>query len=998
MYTPELQARINELSAAVGVPDPPPLLEKIFACFLAPLARSLGFRVRPRSDFLSVSINLLLLSDGLSRAPASADFSAGHYLVALGFEQTAGMLPQTNPSGPSDRHASSDPLEDDEWYRLALAVLHYLAGDFRVQAYTTLARLRRISQHPDNPQRRDYWEAAAALSALYEGNLAVAEEISPRFATVFFSDTPSPISREEALLWRLARIVRERSGALLVELGLGQEVAWVEARGLPASAGVFWKKYLDSLGRRRITTFTRDQVGPGFKTWLRSNADLLVVLPTGAGKSLIGEIRTALSLANNEQAIWLLPTRALVRQTKRNLGRAFDPMGVAISELPTTEDVIPLFVEEPGEGKVAAATTPERLSALIRADPGAVANLGVLVFDEAQLLLEEDRGITAERVLADLHEINPQCRFVLMTAFADRREALLGLLRGLGREPVEIFSDSRPTRRTYGVIAPHAGSDGIEFGVSIYPPRPQVEDDDVAGKPYYLWDPRRKVASTAGATALARRFARETTKAGLRTVVFVGTKPSTESQARNLLGTRAPRASIPEGWKARLRIELGRLSAVEEAAEGIAPHHGGLRPLEQHVVETLVEEGLCRTVIATPTLAQGVNLPFDISIVTFLKRRNLTTGADEPLPISEVGNMLGRAGRAGYVADGICLITDAKKARDSQVVLRRNSRLFFGKDATSATLGIAALLARGISAGIASIEWLLNPVGLDFAEVQSLLHFCLAATHDRDDVESALMESLGRFPSLRDAEVDVAALVQLVGNLRQVAGEDTELFGAIEQTGLPVEFLRPIFALAREHRFESSTEVSIDWMDEAVGVGLNACAGQEWCAKLLCKQSPETILSLLADWRNGEPLATVERWWRGSKTAQAARLAVGGFLNHSTPLLSQLWGGVAIAIDSVAGEIVAAAVDVAHQVPALVRDGVPTVDGLLWLHALGGLDRVLANRLAHVSPIASDSGHGRAQRELRRRLQSWRRTPNRMPTGLDGDTRAALLAVLSDTV
>lgn len=991
MYTPELQVRINELSAQAGIQEPSPLLERIFACFLAPLARALGFQIRPRSDFLSVSINLLLLSDGLSSAPTDADFSSGHYLTALGLEQTAGLLPPTHSVTSNKGDTELDPLEQDECYRLTLAVLHYLAGDFRVQASTTLARLRRLSKH------RNYREVLAALSALYQGNPALAQDISPRFQRIFFSDTSPPVAQEEALLWRLARTVRARGGALLIELGFGQEEEWIESRGLPPSASEFWQEYLVSLIRRRITTFTRDQVGPGFNIWLRSNTDVLVVLPTGAGKSLVGELRTALALANNQQAMWLLPTRALVRQTKRLLGKAFDPMGVAITELPTTEDVVPLFAEGPGEGLMAAATTPERLSALLRVDREAVAALGVLVFDEAQLLLEEGRGITAERVLADLHEINPNCRFVLMTAFADRREALLGLLRGLGRQPVELFSDSRPTRRTYGVIAPHARSNNFEFGVSLYPPRPHDTSDENVGSPYYLWDPKRKLVGRPGATKLSMRFAREAAKAGLRTVVFVGTKPSTESQARTLLGAKAARASIPDGWQARLRLELGRLSAVEEAAEGTAPHHGGLRPLEQHVVETLVEADLCRTVIATPTLAQGVNLPFDISIVTFLKRRNLTTGAEEPLSLSEIGNMLGRAGRAGYVADGICLITDVRKAPNSHMALRRNKRTFFGKERVPSTLGIAALLARSIAAGIESAEWLLNPVGLDFAEVQSLIHFCLAATHDRDDAESALLESLGRFPSLQGTEVDVAALAQLVDNLRQIVGEDDELFSALEQTGLPIEFLQRIFMFAREQGFESSADVPLDLMDEAVGLGLAACIGRKWCDKLLCKQLPETILSLVADWRDGEPVATVERSWRGARSVRAARIAVGGFLNHTTPLLSQLWGGVAVAIDSILGERAESAVDVAHQAPALVRDGVPTVGGLLWLHALGGLDRVLASRLSVVSPISSDISHSRAQRELRRRLQLWRRTPNRIPAELDRGEQAALLAVLNET-
>src|SRR3546814_6426428 len=60
--------------------------------------------------------------------------------------------------------------------------------------------------------------------------------------------------------------------------------------------------------------------------------------------------------------------------------------------------------------------------------------------------------------------------------------------------------------------------------------------------------------------------------------------------------------------------------------------------------------------VATATLTEGVNLPFDLIFLTSLKRRSWDQVAEQqvvtPLPTSEIRNLAGRAGRPG-AAKGI---------------------------------------------------------------------------------------------------------------------------------------------------------------------------------------------------------------------------------------------------------------------------------------------------------------------------------------------------------
>ena len=76
----------------------------------------------------------------------------------------------------------------------------------------------------------------------------------------------------------------------------------------------------------------------------------------------------------------------------------------------------------------------------------------------------------------------------------------------------------------------------------------------------------------------------------------------------------------------------------------VAPHHSGLTPLEQHIVEKWSQHKVVNLVVATQSLAQGVNLPFDVSIVSFLKQTNPATSKQEAVPVSSVMKMIGALG------------------------------------------------------------------------------------------------------------------------------------------------------------------------------------------------------------------------------------------------------------------------------------------------------------------------------------------------------------------
>ena len=87
-------------------------------------------------------------------------------------------------------------------------------------------------------------------------------------------------------------------------------------------------------------------------------------------------------------------------------------------------------------------------------------------------------------------------------------------------------------------------------------------------------------------------------------------------------------------------------------SSGVAYHHAGLTNRHRQIIETAFKEKKLKALCATPTLAAGVNLPAKRVIIRDLSRWDSAFQANQPLPVLEVQQMLGRAGRPGFDVDG----------------------------------------------------------------------------------------------------------------------------------------------------------------------------------------------------------------------------------------------------------------------------------------------------------------------------------------------------------
>ena len=160
-------------------------------------------------------------------------------------------------------------------------------------------------------------------------------------------------------------------------------------------------------------------------------------------------------------------------------------------------------------------------------------------------------------------------------------------------------------------------------------------------------------------------------------LIFVGTRKSAESEALKLakgvskeLAKTNPQ-KLDDLTSLALSIEGNRQSAmadklVECLKGGTAFHHAGLTHSQRKTIEKAFKDGIIYCLTATPTLAAGVNLPARRVLVRDIKRWD--DGMSRPLPVMEIRQMLGRAGRPKYDDYGeawiLCKGTDGWEVAD----------------------------------------------------------------------------------------------------------------------------------------------------------------------------------------------------------------------------------------------------------------------------------------------------------------------------------------------
>ncbi|WP_118856107.1 DEAD/DEAH box helicase [Sphingomonas mesophila] len=446
------------------------------------------------------------------------------------------------------------------------------------------------------------------------------------------------------------------------------------------------------------------------KGYLEQGVSSAISFPTGGGKSTLAELKIATALLRGERVIFLAPTHALVGQTQRALKRTFEDYSIFAD---VDEDVGIGELVVLGEVTV---MTPERCLMLLSVQPEAFAGLGLVVFDECHLMhpREDDRsrrGLDAMLAILNLTQVAPAADLLLLSAMMKNGEEIAGWVAHLtGRPCLTLDLSWKPTRQVRGCVVYSAEQiKGLNAKLAAariaYPGQaatPMSVKRELLAQPYGLFSLLQTWSTTdrndyallqllADAHPLSTGKARgggwyltpngnETSgaiaaaasAAGMKTLVFVQTTVFCESCVK-AFPARVPASPVEltdeeRAWRTLAVEEMGgpdycylKLDDAGVLQTGAASHHALLLREERELHESLFRrpDGV-RVLFATSTLAQGMNLPSEVVIISGDSR--FDPGADkiQKLEAHELLNAAGRAGRAGEGSQGFVLLVPSK--------------------------------------------------------------------------------------------------------------------------------------------------------------------------------------------------------------------------------------------------------------------------------------------------------------------------------------------------
>ena len=405
--------------------------------------------------------------------------------------------------------------------------------------------------------------------------------------------------------------------------------------------------------------------------------NLVVMAATSSGKTLVGEIAGLQRCCRKEKVIYAVPLKSLAEEKYHQFKTNYGPYGIRtlVSHRDRRE-----FDHQIEQGYFdIAVIVYEKLQGLLVRYPELLREVKLVVIDELQMLGDEQRGADLEMLLTQLKLISKThveqgdapIQLIGLSAVLGNASAIAGWL-----DADLLQHETRPVELRRGIlynnlfeyVEYNTGKIGNEFLVSQ-----NGDTDDFTS----LQDPSVAVYSsdpyhTEKVLQTARVLAQEKNES---TIIFVPTKWMSRQWAQWLSehSTLAPATHT-----------LEQLADMDESASreilhgllqhGIAYHNGDLSMELRAIVESGFQSGEIRILVATGTLGQGLNLAAkNTIIIPEIYKYSRKTGGflSYSIPLSQLENQGGRAGRFGYTTDYGRLILVAESEHERMMLFTR---------------------------------------------------------------------------------------------------------------------------------------------------------------------------------------------------------------------------------------------------------------------------------------------------------------------------------------
>lgn len=610
-----------------------------------------------------------------------------------------------------------------------------------------------------------------------------------------------------------------------------------------------------------------------------SRRAVVVSLPTSSGKTLIAQFRIlqALNQFDHEGGwvAYLAPTRTLVNQIARRLRRDFEALTPKIVveqvspalEIDSIEEKL-LHEDDWAQGFRILVTTPEKLDLMLR--QGLEKEIGrpltLVVVDEAHNIQGVSRGLKLELLLATINNECKNAQFLLLTPFIKNAGEVAKWLGGTNSDDISLSTDWQPNDRLIGIVQ---ATKGEALGKKSFDYRLQLEAVHTTRNTLVVEEslslPKNaEIASTLSKVSnqgsLAAVTAQRLQERG-PIIVMHNTPDNVWSLANKLKVEVNKQSNLTEKVglvQQFLRLEFGNeFALIDLLSYGIGVHHAGLSDDVRALMEWLFEENELKFLVATTTIAQGVNFP-----VTGVVMASHQYPYGNDMPPEDFWNIAGRAGRIDQGSLGIVAMvadTVSKAAKLRQFIDQQSGELN------------SALVALANEAGdlVSDLGYIIyeHPEWSTF--VQYLAHTYRQMERPADfagQIEQVLRGTFG-FEKLRVQNSSLAnkllAGIYTYTEYLQKPGQPLKL---VDSTGFSLQSIMTVLTKAREEHIDSAswnTKSLFQQGDQTLagmmGVLLKVPELRENLKAVTGGQTPDgQKLALIAkDWVNGVSISEI---------------------------------------------------------------------------------------------------------------------------------------------
>ena len=462
--------------------------------------------------------------------------------------------------------------------------------------------------------------------------------------------------------------------------------------------------------------------------------NLMLTIPTASGKSLVAHltlIQRLISDLKGARGLYIVPLKALASEKVEELRELASlvglRVGIAIGDRSGETSGI--------DDSDILVCTSEKLDSMLRTRDGIMEKIGVVVVDEFHLLHDISRGPTLEVLLSRIRHSQPEAQFIALSATVGNSEEMANWL-----DAKLVKSDWRPIQLHSGTMT----------GMNVKIHR-------IDGPENIQWPEPRTIEGRV--TRRLQSVLDDSVSENGQMLVFVNSRASAQKEARELSkhvrkiianNNSVYDSELIEQWESiaekmtqREDTSVMGRSLAASIKGGIAFHHAGLTHSQRKTVEEAFRQGILLAIVATPTLAQGVNLPARRVIIRDHRRWSSVGGGSMPLPVMEIRQMLGRAGRPKFDDSGDAWIL--AKDEDDELNIVELYMLSEPEEVTSKLANPSAIRAEEDPALLTHLLSIMATGGIrDRDSISQFFNQTFLATHlQKDSLEARLDDVIG---------------------------------------------------------------------------------------------------------------------------------------------------------------------------------------------------------------------------------------------------------------